>query len=138
MPPAPSADMPIDKEFQNELRLLCEAGVRVIHLVSHEWERLRACLLELRTEGLHKNQPIVGWSPTKGIYAIEPGRHNLKDVIDNTLIGASDILATIKGKNADVDAIHGIYRLLLIELLALSYAVSAPPGVAAVSDEIQA
>ena len=33
MPPAPSADMPIDKEFQNELRLLCEAGVRVIHLL---------------------------------------------------------------------------------------------------------
>ena len=105
MPPAPSADMPIDKEFQNELRLLCEAGVRVMHLVSHEWERLRACLLELRTEGLHKNQPIIGWSPTKGIYAIEPGRHDLKDVIDNTLIGASDILATIRGKDADVDAI---------------------------------
>ena len=105
MPPAPSADMPIDKEFQNELRLLCEAGVRVMHLVSHEWERLRACLLELRTEGLHKNQPIIGWSPTKGIYAIEPGRHDLKDVIDNTLIGPSDILATIAGKNADVDAI---------------------------------
>jgi len=44
----------------------------------------------------------------------------------------------VHAENADVDAIHGIYRLLLIELLALSYAVSAPPGVTAVSDEIQA
>lgn len=41
-------------------------------------------------------------------------------------------------KEADVDDVHTIYRLVLMEVLALSYAVKAPPMWTAPSEEISA
>ena len=38
----------------------------------------------------------------------------------------------------DVDAVHRVYRLVLVEILALSYAVAAPAGTSVSSSEIYA
>lgn len=46
-----------------------------------------------------------------------------------------DTALEMHADSADVDAVHAIYRTLLVELLALSYAVIAPSGVQAPSDE---
>lgn len=119
----PPESFPVDQSFQNELYLISEAGVRVINIVSHEWERVRACLLELRVKGLHKNKPIIGWSPSKGIYLIEEGHQNLKKVADNTAAGNTNILEIINDKFSDLEAIwllediHGQLREENINIL---------------------
>ncbi len=41
----------------------------------------------------------------------------------------------VHAADADVDAVHAIYRILLVEVLALSYAVPAPKGHAAASSD---
>jgi AAA+ superfamily predicted ATPase len=123
MSPPPDS-FPLDKSFQNELYLISEAGVRVINIVSHEWERVRACLLELRAKGLHKNKPIIGWSPSKGIYLIEQGRENLERFADSTAVGNTNILEIINSdKYSNLDAIwllediHGHLREEHINIL---------------------
>jgi len=123
MAPPPDS-FPLDKSFQNELYLISEAGVRVINIVSHEWERVRACLLELRAKGLHKNKPIIGWSPSKGIYLIEHGRENQEKFADSTAVGSINILEIINSdKYSKLDAIwllediHGQLREEHINIL---------------------
>ncbi len=49
-----------------------------------------------------------------------------------------DTALEMHADNADVDAVHGIYRTLLVMVLALSYAVGAPKGGRFISEELQA
>lgn len=44
----------------------------------------------------------------------------------------------VHAESADVDAVHGVYRALLVMLLALSYAVEPPEGSVVPGDEILA
>ena len=47
-----------------------------------------------------------------------------------------DAALEVHAREVDVDAVDRIYRLVLVELLALSYAVAAPEGAEAASDEM--
>lgn len=47
-----------------------------------------------------------------------------------------DSALELHSADADVDAVHAMYRTLLVELLALSYAVAAPDGATHYGDEI--
>lgn len=49
-----------------------------------------------------------------------------------------DAALDVHAGDVDVDAIHKVYRLVLVEVLALSYAVSLPQGVADNTTEIYA
>ena len=49
-----------------------------------------------------------------------------------------DAALEANANEVDVDDVHGIYRLVLIEVLALSYAVKAPPSWTAPSAELMA
>lgn len=49
-----------------------------------------------------------------------------------------DTALEVHADSADVDAVHAMYRTLLVELLALSYAVEPPSGAVGLSEEIQA
>jgi hypothetical protein len=44
----------------------------------------------------------------------------------------------VHADDADVDAVHAIYRTILVEVLALSYAVAPPKGYAASTSEVHA
>ncbi len=47
-----------------------------------------------------------------------------------------DAALEVHASEVDVDAVHATYRLVLVEVLALSYAVDAPEGTGAATDEI--
>lgn len=49
-----------------------------------------------------------------------------------------DTALELHAAEVDVDAVDRIYRLVLVELLALSYAVAPPPGMALDAGEVQA
>jgi hypothetical protein len=49
-----------------------------------------------------------------------------------------DAALDVHAGDVDVDAVHGVYRLMLVEVLALSYAIAAPKGSVGTSSEIHA
>ena len=79
------------------------------------------------TELLSLDQQLRGADPwealeTDDIVAMEQP-HLVKFVQDHV-----DAALEAHAKDVDVDAVDSIYRVLLVEILALSYAVSAPEG----------
>lgn len=86
-------------------------------------------------EALNLDEQLRGDDPTEAVDSddvISMEQPHVVAYIHEHLDSALELHAA----NADVDAVHAMYRTLLVELLALSYAVVAPDGATHHGDEI--
>ena len=97
MPPAPSADMPIDESFVGQLADHYLAGVRVIQVISHERKRIRNAAFALsRHADMDTSPEVYCWSITSGVHELTARGevHQAKVELDDELALGAHMRAT--------------------------------------------
>lgn len=106
-----------DRQFDNRISLVTDVAIDGVLQALRLDEHLRS---EDPTEVVDSDE-VVGME--------QP--HVLEFVSEHV-----DAALAVHASEVDVDAVHAIYELVLVEVLALSYAVLPPDGVAPSTDEI--
>jgi hypothetical protein len=93
--------------------------------------------IESVNQALRLDEHLRGEDPTEVVDSDEVVAMEQPHVLD-FVTEHIDAALEVHANEVDVDAVHATYRLVLVEVLALSYAIQPPDGMANMTDEILA